>query len=231
MRGNEVFMKNHVSTGLMKLSAFCLVFAVLLSSSTLVLAAPGAKAMSAEIIVSGGNDNSENPSVLLNGERVFSGRTFLSSAVIVTSETGSAVVNMGKLGRLTLLPGSTLSLNITENSISGDLSAGQVKVFNNEGVAVNIHTADNTVTNDAAQSGSFSVDVRSGSTQAVADSGSAYLDANGVKTAAQTSDDDKNKKKKMGLWIPILIFAGIVGTAAAFTLTNGDNDTAISTTR
>jgi len=221
-------MKNHVSTGLMKLSAVCLVFAVLLSSSTLVLAAPGTKAMSAEIIVSGGNDTSGNPSVLLNGERVFSGRTFLSSAVIVTSESGSAVVNMGKLGRLSLLPGSTLSLSFGENNISGVLSAGQVKVFNNEGVSVNIRTPDNAVTNDGAQTGSFTVDVRSGSTEAAVESGSAYLD--GGKTPVQ-NDDDKNKKKKVGLWIPILIFAAVVGTAAAFTLTNSDDDTSISTTR
>jgi len=225
MRGNEVFMKNHVSTGLMRLSAVCLVFAVLLSSSTLVLAVPGAKAMSAEIIVSGAND-SANPSVLLNGERATSGRTFLSSAVIVTSETGSAVVNMGKLGRLTLLPGSTLNLSFGENNISGELSAGQVKVFNNEGVTVNIRTADNSVTNDAAQSGNFTVDVRSGKTQAVAETGSLYL--NGVPVQDDDDDDDDDK---MGIWIPILVFAAVVGTAAAFTLTNGDDDTSISTTR
>ncbi len=218
-------MKNHVSSGLMKLSAICLVFAVLLSSSTLVLAVPGAKAMSAEIIVSGGND-SENPAVLLNGERASSGRTFLSSAVITTSATGSAVVNLGKLGRLTVLPGSTLNLSFTENSISGELSAGQVKVFNNEGVTVNIKTADKLVTNDATKSDSISVDVRSGSTQAVAENGAAFI--NGVPVQDKDDDDDDHK---MGIWIPILVFAGIVGTAAAFTLTNGDDETSISPTR
>jgi hypothetical protein len=223
MRGNGVFMKNHVSSGLMKLSAICLVFAVLLSSSTLVLA--GVKAMSAEIIVSGVND-SVNPSVLLNGERAFSGRTFLSSAVIVTSETGSAVVNLGKLGRLTVLPGSTLNLSFTENSISGGLSSGEVKVFNNEGVTVNIRTADNVVTNDASRSDSITVDVTSGTTKAMAENGAAYV--NGV--PAQTKDDDDDDDK-MGIWIPILVFAGIVGTAAAFTLTNGDDDTSLSPTR
>src|ERR1700755_1462231 len=150
MRGNEVFMKNHLSTGLMKVSAVCLVFAVLLSSSTLVLAAPGTRAMSAEIIVSG-SDNSENPSVTLNGERVTSGRTFLSSAVIVTSETGSAVVNIGKAGRLTLSPRSILSLNFTENTITGDLTSGQVTVFNSEGTSVSI----NSETNDASAAGSL----------------------------------------------------------------------------
>jgi hypothetical protein len=225
-------MKNHVTTGLTKLSALCLVFAVLLSSSTLILASPGVKAMSAEIIVSGANNNNENPSVLLNGERAFSGRTFLSSAVIVTSDSGSAVVNMGKLGRLTVSPGSTLNLSFSENSISGELSAGQVRVFNNEGVSVNIHTPDNMVTNDAAQSGSFTVDLRSGSTQTSVESGSAYFNNDGVKTSAQNKDDDNNNhKKKMGIWIPIVIFAGIVGAAAAFTLTNGDNDTNISGVR
>jgi hypothetical protein len=145
--------------------------------------------------------------------------------VIATSATGSAVVNLGKLGRLTVLPGSTLNLSFTENSISGELSAGQVKVFNNEGVTVNIKTADKLVTNDATQSDSISVDVRSGSTQAVAENGAAFI--NGVPVQDKDDDDDD----KMGIWIPILVFAGIVGTAAAFTLTNGDDDTSISTTR
>ncbi|HEX9959885.1 MAG TPA: hypothetical protein VGB00_03075 [Pyrinomonadaceae bacterium] len=169
--------------------------------------------MAGEIIVSGSGENS---AVTLNGERAYSGRTFFSSGVIATPETGSAVVNLGKLGRINVAPNSLLSLSFTPNSISGKLSSGQIKVFSSEGVSVNIETSDNVVTNDANQSGVFTVNVQSGATQAVAESGSITL-KNGVPPTPQqtpTDDDDDNS-----ILVPVLVFAGIVGAAAIYTFT------------
>ncbi len=213
-------MKNRRSTGLTRLIAVCMVFAVQVSSSTFVLAAAGTKPVSAEIIVSGSN-NSETPSVLLNGERAVSGRTFHTSGLVVTSEVGSAIINLGKLGRISLSPGSTLALSFTENNISGELSAGQMRVFNNEGVAVNIRTPDNVVTNDAAQ-GNLTVDVRSGTTQAVAESGSAYLD-NGL-TPAQQKDDDDDDDDMPG-WVPFVVMGAIIGGVVFLTRGSEENVT------
>jgi hypothetical protein len=50
------------------------------------------------------------------------------------------------LGSINLTPNSVLSLSFSENNISGELSAGNAEVFNNEGVTVNIK---NTITNAA----------------------------------------------------------------------------------
>jgi hypothetical protein len=197
-------MKNYASIGLVKLNAICLVFAILMSSSMFVLAAPGVKTISAEIIVSGTNDNGQ-PAVLLNGEEASSGRTFQTTGVVTTSTHGSAIINLGKLGRINLLPGSTLSVTVTENNISGELTAGHMSVANAEGVSVNIKTADDSVTNDASKSGNMSIDVTSGITKA---------------QAKDDDDDDDNKA-----WVPILIFAGAVGAAAIIVITrNGDED-------
>lgn len=202
---------------LRRITTLGLMVVVFVSSSLLVLAAPDSKTLAGEIIVSG---NGEKSAVMLNGERAYSGRTFFSSGVISTPEKSSALINLGKLGRINLAPNSILSLSFTENSISGKLSAGQIKVFSGEGVSVNIETSDNVVTNNANQSGVFTVDVQSGVTQANAESGS--ISTKTGQTSGQNKDDDDDDK--ISIWIPILIFAGVVGAAAAFTITNGDND-------
>jgi len=219
-------MKNYMSTGITRLTAVTLVFAVLLSSSMFVLAAPGTRPMSAEIIVSGSNNNIERPLVLLNGEQALSGRTFQSSGVISTSELGSAVINLGKLGRITMFPGSTLNLSFAENSISGDLSAGQIKVLNSEGVAVNIRTTDNAVTNDAAQSNMFTIDVRSGTTQTFAENGSVFMKNGPVQ---KQDDDDDDDDGGIPIWLPYVIIGGLV--AATIVLTQGDDNNVTSPVR
>lgn len=112
-----------------RIAAFCLVLSIFATSTMFVLAAGN---VAGEIIVSG-----DKATVTLNGEQVFSGRTFFSSGVIATSDN-SAVINLGKLGRISMSPNSILSLNFTENSISGEVTAGQVKVLNNEGVTVDV---------------------------------------------------------------------------------------------
>jgi hypothetical protein len=204
---------NNNATWLKRVTTFGLMVAVFISSTMFVLAAPDSKALAGEIIVSGSGENS---AVTLNGERAYSGRTFFSSGVIATPETSSAVVNLGKLGRISVAPNSLLSLSFTPNSISGKLSSGQIKVFSSEGVSVNIETSDNVVTNDANQSGVFTVNVQSGLTQAVAESGAITL-KNALPNPQQTPADDDDDDNSV--LVPVLIFAGIVGAAALYTFT------------
>lgn len=112
-----------------RIAALCLVLSIFATSTMFVLAAGN---VAGEIIVSG-----DKATVTLNGEKVFSGRTFFSSGVIATSDS-SAVVNLGKLGRVSIDPNSTVNLSFTENSISGEVVAGSARVLNNEGVTVNV---------------------------------------------------------------------------------------------
>ncbi|HEY0428939.1 MAG TPA: hypothetical protein VGC76_14250 [Pyrinomonadaceae bacterium] len=122
---------------LRNMAALCLMLTVFVSTSMVALAKPGSS-LAGEIIVSGHNTNGAEPLVMLNGERAFSGRTFFDSGVISTSDTASATVKLGKLGYLTLAPNSTMNLSFSENTISGKVISGDVKVFNNEGVNVNV---------------------------------------------------------------------------------------------
>lgn len=185
------------------LTVLILVMALFLSTSMIVLAAPG-KALTGEIIVSGQNLDSADADVTLNGERAITGRTFSSSGIITTSATGSATVNLGKLGRVSLSPNSTLSLVLGENSISGSLSGGQIHVSSSAGVAVNLQTPDNGVTNDSSQASDFTVDLTSGSTEATASTGEVTLEKGGRAAARKMSDKEK------AAWIIIPVVAAIV---------------------
>ncbi len=185
--------KNNTAAGLRNVIAFCLMVTVFVSTSMLALAKPGAS-LAGEIIVSGHNINGVEPSVMLNGERAFSGRTFFNAGEITTSENATATVKLGKLGYVNLAPNSVLSLSFDENIISGRLTAGDVKVFNNEGVIVNI---ENAMTNLPVKS-------------------------------AQNDDDDDDDNSVL---IPILIFAGAVGTALVFVMTGDEDDTVVSPAR
>jgi translation initiation factor 6 (eIF-6) len=129
-------MKNNKAVKLhSRFAAFCLVLSIFATSTMFALAAGN---VAGEIIVSGHGDKA---SVTLNGEKAFSGRTFFSSGVIATTEN-SAIINLGKLGRVSMSPNSTLSLNFTENTISGEVLSGTVKVLNNEGVTVDVKNLD-----------------------------------------------------------------------------------------
>ncbi|MCA1622453.1 MAG: hypothetical protein LC778_01400 [Acidobacteria bacterium] len=234
-------MKNNNTVWLRNIVAFCLTLAVFITSSMVTLAAPEKKSLMGELTVSGHDVNGEDAFVILNGERALSGRTFFSDSTVSTSENTTTTVKLGKLGFINLSPNSTLSLSFTENNISGNLSAGQIKVFNNEGVDVNIQTADGSVASDKAETGIFTVDVQSGMTMASADSGLISLN-NGKtivpvqtgqtgqtgQTTQQTTDDDDDGNSATG---PLIIFGVIVGAAVVLVLRNNNDDDVVVSPR
>ncbi|MBS1796830.1 MAG: hypothetical protein JSS81_23590 [Acidobacteria bacterium] len=221
-------MKDSNSARLRYFTSLGLLLAILISSSAIVLAAAEKTAPTGEIIVSG--NNGAQPSVTLNGERVLSGQTFFSSGTVSTSETGSATINLRRLGQISLAPNSVLSLNFTDNDISGTLSSGQIRVMTREGVSVNIKTLDGLVNNDAKQAGVYTVDVQSGKTEAFSEQGAVYLNAGGT-NIPQPSGAPQNSNKKYNIWIPVGILAGLITIAAIVTLTNDDDDTVASPVR
>lgn len=204
-------------------AAFCLLFSLVsATSSVAAFASSENKSLTGEISVSGPNISGEEAFVMLNGERAFSGRTFFSSSTIATTESASAGIKLGKVGFITLSPNSVLNLNFSQNSITGNLSSGQIKVFNNEGVEVKIQTPDGLVGNEANKTGNFSIDITTGTTNVSAENGSIFFnDGKGsvAVKAAQNDDDDNNSPV-----VPLIIFAGIVTAAVVYVLIK-DNDT------
>ncbi len=215
-------MKNCKSFWLSHFTCLSLIAAIFISSSMVVLAAPGTS-LAGEIVFSGGDTTGVESAVTLDGQPVLTGRTFFGSGVISTPETRSVTVNLGKLGRVTLSPKSILSLTLSENSIGGELTAGQMQVFNKAGVAVNIKTSDNLITNNAEQAGDFSIDVRSGTTVSTFEKGEIFLE-NGQPVAAAKLTDNQKK----ALWIIVPIVAAVIIIAI---VVRDDNNNRVSPTR
>lgn len=128
---------------LRNITAACLAMVIFTTSSMIALAGTGSKSLMGEITVAGTTVDSNAPSVLLNGETAFSGRTFFSNGTIVTPENATSTVKLGKLGYIVMNPNTTLNLSFDEKTISGTISNGDISVYNAEGVNVKIENTNN----------------------------------------------------------------------------------------
>lgn len=97
--------------------------------------------------------------VTVNGQAAVSNSTLVSGSTIITAADSSAVVSLGKSGRIEVPADSNLTLKFTDNSIVGLLSAGKVRVSSASGVATTVTTKDAAIVADAGQANSFAVDV------------------------------------------------------------------------
>jgi hypothetical protein len=176
--------------------------------------------LAGEITVTGRQEAGEKPFVLVNGDPAFSGRTFFSDGTITTTETSSASIDFGKIGRVNLGPNSTLTLSVSETSISGKLAAGSISVSNSDGVSVKIDTPDDTVTNEGVSASRFTVNVAADKSSVAAESGSIRYN-NGATVATKQDDDDDDDGE---IWVPIIVFGGAIGAVIFFTLTDDDDD-------
>ncbi|MCV4820707.1 hypothetical protein OFM15_31995, partial [Escherichia coli] len=78
-----------------------------------------------------------------------SSSTVLSGSTIATGANSSAIISLGKTGRIELLAESSLVLTFSESSIVGQLTAGKARVANAAGVATTITTKNATIIADA----------------------------------------------------------------------------------
>lgn len=137
---------------LRKSTTFILGIAMLCLFSMFAIAAP--KDVTGEITVTG--------AVSVNGQTAVSNSTIVSGSTVVTAAGSSAIISLGKNGRVEILDDSSLNLKFTDNSITGMLSTGKVRVTNSAGVVTTFTTANSTVIADTSQANSFSVDVGCG---------------------------------------------------------------------
>src|SRR5215210_3949255 len=97
-----------------KLVASFTAVAVLCVSSSLALA--GTKDITGEITVTG--------QVTVNGQTAVSNATIVSGSTVVTGANSSAVISLGKIGRIEVLADSNITLNFSDNNIVAILNAG-----------------------------------------------------------------------------------------------------------
>jgi hypothetical protein len=118
-------------------------------TSMVALAAP--KDITGDITISG--------QVTVNGQSIVSNSTVVSGSSIVTGDNSTAVISLGKTGRVEVLANSNITLKFNDSGITGILSEGKARVSNAAGVATTVTTKDATVLADSGQANSFAVEV------------------------------------------------------------------------
>jgi hypothetical protein len=189
--------------------------------SMVALAAPTGS--TAEISVTG--------QVTVNGQAAVSNSTVMSGSTIVTAADSTATVSIGKTGRLELSADSNLTLQFSDNSITGILSSGKVRVTNGAGVAATITTKDTVAIADASQSDTFVVEVECSHTHVDTDAGIVTMreGTNDKQIVAGTSGTAGNLSQTGcqpclrpnsappvrfgGPWWLVLVAAGVAGVA------------------
>lgn len=165
--------------------AFCLAVAVLSVYSMVVLATPGQMGQtgpSGELSVSG--------QVTVNGQSAISGATVFSDSTITTAANSSAVVSIGKLGRVELLPGTTLKLSFNDTSVNATLDSGRVRLSTPSGVNASVMTKDGSAVADGRQANVFTVDTECGNTIVATQSGNVELRAGDKTTQIAAGSQD-----------------------------------------
>jgi hypothetical protein len=150
--------------------ACCLAVAIWSLYSMVALATPGQQGKtgpSGELSVSG--------QVTVNGQSAISGATVFSDSTIATAANSGATLSLGKLGRVELLPGSSIKLSFTDTSISGSLETGRVRISTPAGVSANITTKDGSVVATGDQATAFNIDTECGNTVVATQAGQAEL--------------------------------------------------------
>src|SRR5262245_7126717 len=94
-----------------------------------------------------------NGPVTINGNKAITGTTvFTGSNIVVDCANGnSAIVNLGRLGRIELVAGTKLTLRFSDGMISGDLQDGKAVISTSPGVKVAVNTPDGVVSSDCVQ--------------------------------------------------------------------------------
>lgn len=162
--------------------AFSVAVAVLSVYSMVALATPGQKGPSGELSVSG--------QVTINGQAAISGATVFSDSTVATGANSSAVVSLGKLGRVELFPNSSVKVTFSDANISASLESGRIQISTLAGVSAIVTAKDGAAVADARQASTFMVDVECGNMIVASQGGAVELRAAGktVPVAAGTSE-------------------------------------------
>ena len=103
--------------------------------------------------------------VSVNGAAAISGATVFSDSTITTAMRSSAVVSLGKLGRVEVLPDSTMKLSFSDPNVSVSmLDQGRVRLSSSSNVTAKVTTNDGGVVATGKQRNEFTVDTLCGNT-------------------------------------------------------------------
>jgi hypothetical protein len=128
--------------------------------------------------------------VTVNGARAISGATIYPGSTITTGDNSSAVVNLGRAGRIELQPNSSARISFTESNVNAGLDAGRVRLSLQPNVSSTVTALSGTTISDGTQAAAYTVDVSCGDIKVMTETGNVQLRADStVKqvAAGQTS--------------------------------------------
>lgn len=103
--------------------------------------------------------------VMVNGAAAVSGATFSSESTVTTAARSSAVVSLGKLGRVEVFPESTMKLNFGDPNVSvAMLDQGRVRISTSSNVNASANTKEGNIRTTGNQRNEFIVDTSCGNT-------------------------------------------------------------------
>lgn len=135
--------------------------------------------------------------VSVNGTAAISGATVFSDSTITTAARSSAVVSLGKLGRVEVLPESTMKLSFSDANVSVSmLEAGRVRLSSSSNVTTTATTKDGQVVSTGNQRNEFTVDTSCGNTFVAVKKGTVELRAGStVKQIAAGNQDSAGQAR------------------------------------
>lgn len=129
--------------------------------------------------------------VLVNGTSAIAGAAVSSDSAITTPARSSAVVSLGKLGRVEVLPSTMMRLIFSDANVSVSmLDAGRVRLSSSSNVTATTTTRDGHIVSIGNQRNEFIVDTSCGNTFVAVKKGSVELRAGStVKQIAAGNQD------------------------------------------
>lgn len=184
------------NTRKIRILMFCLTLAFLAGMSHLALPAAGAQEQAGLLTVTG--------MVRVNGKPAATGDIVASGSEVQTAKGSSAVVSLGKLGRVEALPSTTMKLRYDDTSTTHSPASvailfgeGSVRVSTGEGIRFNIESGmTSTRPSSRTQQNVFTVDTTCGNTLvSVAKGEVELLDRKSVKQIAAGGQDTAGQAK------------------------------------
>jgi hypothetical protein len=95
----------------------------------------------------------------LNGDPAVSGTTLFSNSLITTTSSSTAVISIAKVGRVEILPRSSVQIGFNNRDLECKLNSGTIRVSTTAGVTSVVTTRDGRVSGEPNQAAMFSVSV------------------------------------------------------------------------
>jgi len=148
----------------------------------------------------------------INGFSAISGTTVFNNNRVITGQHGSAVINLGKLGRLEFGAETDMTLRLSEASIGGELRSNRVVVSARAGIAIAVNTAKSMVTTDGRQPAVLTIYVDGGSARVIAHVGEANIVPTG-KEDRMAGGKELSQSPRGDGWKRVGLAAGAIGAA------------------